>query len=282
MGPGAAPKSFMDNKPLSRAVFALSGIIGFVAIAVLVAFFIRRAKRKKLLRQAISFDPQVDFSTIDREEGSQRGGGSMDQYMHTEHGNPRGPGGSTEAIIGLLDGAGLGRNVDPFAQGPAYPQQARSAQPYPAREAYAYPGQAGPGQIPVAYSGQAGPGQIPVAYPGQGQIPVAYSGQAGPGQIPVSLQPGYVGSDPARFANPIFDPTSRGFPIPPPQQPGVNAPAMTQTSGGATLPGRNLIYQTSATAAQPDISDTNDDEMWTNAYVGLAADTPRVLRVANQ
>jgi len=244
-GDGAASKSFMQNKPLSRAIFAISGIFGFVALAVVVAFFVRRIQRKRLLRQAISFDPKIDISTVDREAGGGReqGGGSMDHYVHSEHGSSRGPGGSTEAIINLLDGS---RNVDPSFQEPVYPQQTHAAQGLP-RERYAYPGQPFPGQVPAA------------------------------------LQPGH---NPARYANPIFEPTNRGFSVPA-QQPDANTVYMAQTSSGATLPGRNLIYQTSASdvpalPALPDTFGSRDDEMWRNAYVGLAPDTPRVLRVANE
>ncbi|KAF8165191.1 hypothetical protein B0H34DRAFT_227530 [Crassisporium funariophilum] len=53
----AAPKSFLQNKVLSGVVFALAGLVGLVIIIVVATLAIRRSRRKKLLDDAMSFDP---------------------------------------------------------------------------------------------------------------------------------------------------------------------------------------------------------------------------------
>ena len=61
-------KSFLENKPLSGFVFGLAGLVGLIIVFIVVAFFVRRRNRKRLLADAstFSFDPRdVEDGTSD-------------------------------------------------------------------------------------------------------------------------------------------------------------------------------------------------------------------------
>jgi hypothetical protein len=49
--------SFLENKPLSGAIFGLVGLVGLVLIFTIATFFLRRRKRSRLHDDAMSFDP---------------------------------------------------------------------------------------------------------------------------------------------------------------------------------------------------------------------------------
>ncbi|KAL0949666.1 hypothetical protein HGRIS_009704 [Hohenbuehelia grisea] len=53
----ATPKTFLQNKPLSSFVFTLVGLVGIALISLMATCLIRRRRRKRLMDEAISFDP---------------------------------------------------------------------------------------------------------------------------------------------------------------------------------------------------------------------------------
>jgi len=55
--PAAAPKGFLQNKPLAGAVFGAVGLVVVVLIFIIVTWALRRRRRKNLMEDAISFDP---------------------------------------------------------------------------------------------------------------------------------------------------------------------------------------------------------------------------------
>jgi len=61
--PSATPippaNSFLQNKVASGTVFALAGLVGLVVILAIAIFAIRRRNNRKLMKEAISFDPTV-------------------------------------------------------------------------------------------------------------------------------------------------------------------------------------------------------------------------------
>ncbi|KAF7331901.1 hypothetical protein MKEN_00070400 [Mycena kentingensis (nom. inval.)] len=59
------PQSFLENKPLSGAVFGLVGLVVLVLLFVIATFFIRRRKRSRLTDDALSFDPSL-LATAER------------------------------------------------------------------------------------------------------------------------------------------------------------------------------------------------------------------------
>ncbi|KAF4574778.1 hypothetical protein EYR36_006128 [Pleurotus pulmonarius] len=71
---GAKPqaKGFLDNKPLSGVVFALCGLAGLILIIMIATCAMRRRQRKKLMNEAISFDPanMLDPYSPGKEEGT--------------------------------------------------------------------------------------------------------------------------------------------------------------------------------------------------------------------
>ncbi|KAJ7368170.1 hypothetical protein DFH08DRAFT_16892 [Mycena albidolilacea] len=70
--PAAAHESFLQNKALSGAVFALSGLVALVLIVILVTWVFRRRRRNRLLDDAVSFDPSL-LATADQYNTSEKG-----------------------------------------------------------------------------------------------------------------------------------------------------------------------------------------------------------------
>ncbi|KIM46024.1 hypothetical protein M413DRAFT_23816 [Hebeloma cylindrosporum] len=56
---GPPQTSFLQNKVLSGVVFGIAGLVGLVLIILLATFAIRRRRNKKLVEDAVSFDPVV-------------------------------------------------------------------------------------------------------------------------------------------------------------------------------------------------------------------------------
>jgi hypothetical protein len=54
---GPPQTGFLQNKVLSGVVFGIAGLVGLVLIVLLATFAIRRRKNKKLIEDAVSFDP---------------------------------------------------------------------------------------------------------------------------------------------------------------------------------------------------------------------------------
>lgn len=79
--------SFLENKPLSGAVFGLAGLVGLVLIVFLVSFFLRRRRRNRLLDDAVSFDPSL-LAPADRYDGSEKGHSSNESLGTTGSGRP--------------------------------------------------------------------------------------------------------------------------------------------------------------------------------------------------
>ncbi|KAJ6539209.1 hypothetical protein B0H19DRAFT_1177714 [Mycena capillaripes] len=79
--------SFLENKPLSGAVFGLAGLVGLVLIVFLVSFFLRRRRRNRLLDDAVSFDPTL-LAAADRYDGSEKGHSSNASLGTTGSGRP--------------------------------------------------------------------------------------------------------------------------------------------------------------------------------------------------
>ncbi|PPQ77376.1 hypothetical protein CVT25_010958 [Psilocybe cyanescens] len=52
-----AHTSFLQNKVLSGLVFALAGVVGLVVIVSILTFVIRRKRTRRLVEDAVSFDP---------------------------------------------------------------------------------------------------------------------------------------------------------------------------------------------------------------------------------
>ncbi|KAJ6629131.1 hypothetical protein B0H10DRAFT_25410 [Mycena sp. CBHHK59/15] len=72
--------SFLQNKALSGSVFGLAGLVGLVLIIGVATFALRRRRRRRLLNDAVSFDPGLLPSATDRYNESERGhsdGGSV-------------------------------------------------------------------------------------------------------------------------------------------------------------------------------------------------------------
>ncbi|KAJ7276262.1 hypothetical protein B0H12DRAFT_1227431 [Mycena haematopus] len=144
----AAPahhESFLENKPLSGTIFALSGLVALVLIVVLVTWVFRRRRRDRLLDDAVSFDPSLLAATTEQYDASEKG-----------H--------SSNASLGTL---GSGR---PY--GPTY--QADPYNPYGARQQYGGP----PPQ--QAYYGAPQPAQQPEYYYGGAAQQPYYSGYVPP------------------------------------------------------------------------------------------------------
>ncbi|KAG6892853.1 hypothetical protein C0993_002722, partial [Termitomyces sp. T159_Od127] len=73
------------NKVLSGVVFALVGLLGLTAILAAAIFAVRRRRHKKLLKEAISFDPAlVDEYVADKDRSEAVGFGRPggDGYGH--------------------------------------------------------------------------------------------------------------------------------------------------------------------------------------------------------
>lgn len=72
--PSSTPTSssssgFLNNKPLEGSVFALCGIIVLVIIFVIVTFALRRSRRKRMINEALSYEPTTMHGyTNDMEE----------------------------------------------------------------------------------------------------------------------------------------------------------------------------------------------------------------------
>ncbi|KAJ6599204.1 hypothetical protein DFH09DRAFT_1303726 [Mycena vulgaris] len=82
-----ANKSFLQNKALSGAVFGVAGAIGLVLIIILATLAVRRSKRRRLLDDAVSFDPGL-LAAADRYDGSEKGHGSHASLGTTGSGRP--------------------------------------------------------------------------------------------------------------------------------------------------------------------------------------------------
>ncbi|KAF9075995.1 hypothetical protein BDP27DRAFT_1314848 [Rhodocollybia butyracea] len=74
--PSSTPTSsnssgFLNNKPLEGSVFALCGIVVLVIIFVIVTFALRRSRRKRMINEALSYEPTTMHGyTNDMERGS--------------------------------------------------------------------------------------------------------------------------------------------------------------------------------------------------------------------
>ncbi|KAJ7499056.1 hypothetical protein FB451DRAFT_23371 [Mycena latifolia] len=73
--PATHAKSFLQNKALSGTVFALAGLVGLVLLVGLVTLAMRRSRRRRLLDDAVSFDPGLLAAAdrADRFDGSEKG-----------------------------------------------------------------------------------------------------------------------------------------------------------------------------------------------------------------
>ncbi|KAJ8515985.1 hypothetical protein ONZ45_g6659 [Pleurotus djamor] len=125
------PKSFLENKALSGFVFALCGLVGLILIVMIATCALRRKQRKKLLNEAISFDPSnlaVDPYSPSKDErivGLERSN-SMEKRMsisstghgHDAHSGPSSHGHSNYAAPALT------YSSPPMAQQPQYHQSA--------------------------------------------------------------------------------------------------------------------------------------------------------------
>jgi len=90
--------SFLQNKPLAGAVFALVGIVVLVLLFIATTFFLRRRRRSRLLDDAVSFDPGL-ISAAERSEkghassaslGSGRGmAAAPSEYYRQQYGQPQ-------------------------------------------------------------------------------------------------------------------------------------------------------------------------------------------------
>ncbi|PPQ65245.1 hypothetical protein CVT26_000222 [Gymnopilus dilepis] len=58
--PSPTSSSFLQNKVLSGVVFTIVGIIGLTILVMIATLAIRRSRKKRLLNEAVSFDP-VNF-----------------------------------------------------------------------------------------------------------------------------------------------------------------------------------------------------------------------------
>lgn len=86
-----APQSFLQNKPLSGAIFGLAGLVALVVVVILVTCFVRRSRRRRLLDDAVSFDPAL-LAAADRYDGSEKGHASNASLGTTGSGTGTGTG----------------------------------------------------------------------------------------------------------------------------------------------------------------------------------------------
>ncbi|KAK1236697.1 hypothetical protein PQX77_000053 [Marasmius sp. AFHP31] len=163
--PAPPPKSFLQNKPLSGFVFALCGIVGLVLIILITTFALRRSRRKKLEREAVSYDPGRGSYNDDMETRlvDEKGGGGGDllsplarqgsQNSARTYGSPYVP----NAQQGYYD-----QRIPAYGQYPNYaprsPFEQQQQQMYPNYSATAnYPGAPLPPRSPnPAYDPNAG------------------------------------------------------------------------------------------------------------------------------
>jgi hypothetical protein len=74
---GPVHQSFLQNKALSGVVFALAGVAGVIIIITVATFVLRRRRNKRLLQEAISFDPMSMNDSY--HHGADMGRGSMEK-----------------------------------------------------------------------------------------------------------------------------------------------------------------------------------------------------------
>ncbi|KAG6890880.1 hypothetical protein C0995_000837 [Termitomyces sp. Mi166 len=114
-------QSFLQNKTLSGVVFALAGLFGVVAILALAIFTVRRRRNKRLLKEAISFDPTAVneyVAEVEKDGNSARyGSSSSDYHGHNE----------PEAVYPFGAGQGYG-HTDLGVRVPQQPERALSPQ----------------------------------------------------------------------------------------------------------------------------------------------------------
>ncbi|KAJ8086462.1 hypothetical protein PM082_005285 [Marasmius tenuissimus] len=163
--PAPPPKSFLQNKPLSGFVFALCGVVGLVLIILITTFALRRSRRKKLEREAVSYDPGRGSYNDDMETRlvDEKGGGGGDLLSplarHGSQNSARTYGGPyvPNAQQGYYD-----QRIPAYGQYPNYaprsPFEQQQQQMYPNYSATAnYPGAPLPPRSPnPAYDPNAG------------------------------------------------------------------------------------------------------------------------------
>ncbi len=165
---------FLQNKGLSGFVFALCGLVGLAIIIAIVTFALRRKRNKKLMDEAVNFDPASSVYRDDLEQGamaekrrkssssagSYRGNGS--QGSHGAYMQPPLP-----VQAGYYEtGYGQPSNYNNYAQQPAYAPRS----PNPAYDA-SRPPQMYAQSTQLAYYDQTGRGPSPSPPPAT-QVPI--------------------------------------------------------------------------------------------------------------
>ncbi|KAF9055088.1 hypothetical protein BDZ89DRAFT_5528 [Hymenopellis radicata] len=171
----AANNGFLQNKGLSGFVFALCGLVGLAIIIGIVTFTLRRRRNKKLMDEAVNFDPASSVYRDDLEQGalaekrrssssagSYRGNGS--QGSHGAYMQPALP-----VQAGYYDtGYGQPSNYN-YAEHPSYAPRV----PNPAYDASRAPQLYAQPNVPsqLAYYDQTGRGPSPSPPPAT-QVPI--------------------------------------------------------------------------------------------------------------
>jgi len=86
----AAPKGFLQNKPLAGAVFGAVGLVVVVLFFIIITWALRRRRRKNLIEDAISFDPSEphynDAAGLVEKGRSSIGSDGLGRASSTSHG----------------------------------------------------------------------------------------------------------------------------------------------------------------------------------------------------
>ncbi|KAJ7228797.1 hypothetical protein GGX14DRAFT_615120 [Mycena pura] len=183
--------SFLQNKPLAGAVFALAGIVALVLLFIATTFFVRRRRRSRLLDDAVSFDPGL-ISAAERSEKGHASNASLGS----------GPGMAAYDTAPVQPSEYYGQQLPqqqyaPYGQQQQYGQQQYGQQQY-GQQQYGQYGQQQYGMQPE-YGQHYGERQMEYAHvPPMADAP-APAPSASRRNIPRSLMPAQAGPLPEEF-----------------------------------------------------------------------------------